>query len=102
LEPKNRHDSFAIFDGYHGKVRRLLWILFAATCWLLWTTRNKFTIEAKFSRQPADCIFKILINLQLWRPLLKPKDAVLLDVLVLMLKRLFSGTLPPQTAIPST
>jgi hypothetical protein len=40
----------------------------------LWITRNKFTIEEKFPRQTADSIFKIILSLQLWRPLQRTKD----------------------------
>jgi hypothetical protein len=43
----------------------MLWTFFAAQSWALWTTRNKFTIEKKFPQQPANCIFKCLLNLQL-------------------------------------
>jgi hypothetical protein len=74
-----------------------------AQCWALWTTRNKFTIEAKFSHQPADCVFKILLNLQLWRPLQRPNDVALLDEMAAILKRLFSDTYssPQPLSVPS-
>jgi hypothetical protein len=44
----------------------MLWTYFAAQSWALWTTKNKFTIEGKFPRQPANRVFQFLINLQLW------------------------------------
>jgi hypothetical protein len=51
--------------------------------------RNKFTIERKFPRQPADCIFKIILSLQLWCPLQRPKDIATLDEM-LALSQLYS------------
>jgi hypothetical protein len=63
-----------------------VWTYFAAQCWAIWTTRNKFTIEGKFPRRPADCIFKISLSLQLWRPLQRAKDEGTLDELIAMTK----------------
>jgi hypothetical protein len=52
----------------------------------------------KFPRQHANWVFKILLNLQLWRSLQRPKDLPLLDEMVVILKRLFSDTFsPPQS-----
>jgi hypothetical protein len=51
------------------KGERMLWTFFALQSWAFWTTCNKFTIKKKFPQQPANCIFKYLLNLQLWRPL---------------------------------
>jgi hypothetical protein len=78
-----------------------VWIFFAVQCWALWTTRNKFTIEKKFPRQPADYIFKITLSLQLWRPLQRPKDLVLLDEMVALSKALFARTFSAPATSPS-
>ena len=59
----------AIIEGLGSPSKRLAWLLFCAMSWAMWTTRNKFTIEAKFPRHPADGIYKCLLFLQLWRPL---------------------------------
>jgi hypothetical protein len=75
-----------------------MWIFFAAQCWALWTTRNNFTIERKFPRQPTDIIFKLMLSLQLWRPLQKPKDRGALDELIRLSKNFFARTSSPPVA----
>jgi hypothetical protein len=56
-------------------------------------------IEGKFPHQPADCIFKIILSLQLWRQMQKPKDRVLLDELVVMSWMFFASSYSsPATA----
>ena len=92
--PDAYSDVLRILEGFKGKRRRVLRVLFAAVCWGLWLIRNNFTIERKFPNQPADCFFKILILLQHWRPLLKADLALLLDVLVASLKKLFVASNP--------
>jgi hypothetical protein len=76
----------------------MVWIFFAAQCWALWNTRNKFTIERKFPRQPTDIIFKLMISLQLWHPLQKPKDLGTLDELIALTKAFFARTSTPPAA----
>jgi hypothetical protein len=49
-------------------------------------------IEGKFPRQPVDCIFKIILSLQLWRQIQKPKDRVLLDEQVAMSRSFFTSS----------
>jgi hypothetical protein len=61
--PRSKLDWFSILDSLNLKAQRAVWTFFAAQCWAIWTTRNKFTIEGKFPRQPADCIFKIIFSL---------------------------------------
>jgi hypothetical protein len=80
----------------------MVWIFFAAQCWALWTTRNKFTIEKKFPRLPTDIIFKLLISLQLWRPLQRPKDLAALDELISLTKAFFASTYSPPVATDRT
>jgi hypothetical protein len=76
---------------------------FGAQCWAIWTTRNKFTIEGKFPRQPADCIFKITLSLQLWRPLQRTKDKGMMDELIIsMTKAFFATSYSPPSPPPST
>jgi hypothetical protein len=87
-----------ILNSFAAKPHRLLWTYFSAQCWCLWTTRNKFTIEGKFPRQPADCIFKIILSLQLWRQMQKPKDRVLLDELVAMSRTFFVSSYSSPTS----
>jgi hypothetical protein len=99
--PRSRQQWFQILDSLSAKSRCFVWIFFAAQCWTLWTTRNKFTIEKKFPRQPADCIFKITLSLQLWCPLQRPKDLVLLDEMVALSKALFARTYSAPPTFPS-
>jgi hypothetical protein len=65
--PSSFADLFAVFQCFTGVSKRFLWILFAAQSWTLWTIRNKFSIEAKFPKHPANIVFKTAIFLQLWR-----------------------------------
>jgi hypothetical protein len=79
------------------KAKRLFWIYFAAQCWSLWTVRNKFTIEGKFPRQPADCVFKTILSLQLWRQLQSAKDRSLLDELISLARAFFASAYSPPS-----
>jgi hypothetical protein len=47
------------------KARKAIWFLFIAQSWGLWTTRNKFTIEEVFPRQPHNVVFKLSMFMQL-------------------------------------
>jgi hypothetical protein len=55
-------------------------------------THNKATIEAKFSRQPANLIYKTLILLQQWRILQKAEMVPLLDEAIALLKDIYYNT----------
>ena len=90
--PSNFQDLCSILAGFTGNSRRVMRVLIAAVCWSLWLIRNKYTIEAKFPKQPADCVFKIMMHLQLWRPLLKDDAATLMEELIAVLKALFDAT----------
>jgi hypothetical protein len=91
----SRVEWLGIVEGMNTKSKRVLGGFFAVICWALWKTRNKFTIEAKFPRQPADCIFLTRLSMQLWRPLQKRKDELLLDDLEALLKIIFVQTCTP-------
>jgi hypothetical protein len=58
--------------------------------WALWTTRNKFSIEAKFPSRPANSIFKMNVFLQIWRPLQKPEALPMLDEAATKLKEIYA------------
>jgi hypothetical protein len=92
-------DWFIILDSLGERSKRLMWIFFAAQSWALWTTHNKFTIERKFPRQPADITFKLMLSLQLWRPLQKPKDLGALDELIRLTKAFFARTSTPPAPL---
>ena len=95
--PSSFTDRFNI-QNFRGHTRKILWLLFSSQCWSLWLIRNKYTIEGKFPNQTADCVFKCLTLLQLWRPLQKSKTRELLDELLPMLKKLFNETRSPPQA----
>jgi hypothetical protein len=99
--PHSRLEWFTIMNTLGTKAKRCVWVFFAAQCWAIWTTYNKFTIEGKFSNQPANCIFKTLLNLQLWRPLLKLADRPLMDELEAMTKNLFYTVFTPPPTPPN-
>jgi hypothetical protein len=72
-DPSSFADLFAIFQQFSRQFRRILWLTFAAQSWAHRLLRNKFTIEGKFPGRPANCVFKTILFLQLWRPLQKSK-----------------------------
>jgi hypothetical protein len=61
--PSSFADLFTIFQHFTGASKRFLRMLFAAQSWALWTIRNKFSIEAKFPKHPANVVFKTAIFL---------------------------------------
>jgi hypothetical protein len=83
------------------KAKKFISTFIAAQCWALWITRNKFTIEKKFPRQPTESIFKIILSLQLWHPLQRTKDMTALDELVSMTKAFFASTYSHPVTTPS-
>jgi hypothetical protein len=82
---------FAIFQHFHEGHKRFLWVLFAAQSWALWTTGNKFSIEAKFPSRPANSIFKMNVFLQMWRPLQKPEALPMLEEAATKLKEIYAS-----------
>ena len=88
-------DLERILGNIGGVGRKVMRMFFAAVCWALWLIRNKFTIEGKFPKQPADYIFKILILLQPWKPLIKHEAVPKLEEVVAKLKALFAATHTP-------
>jgi hypothetical protein len=90
--PASRQDWLNILANFAPRAKRLLWTLFVAQSWALWITRNKFSIEGVFPKQPADVVFKLLLTLQLWRPLQKRRDLPVFVELERLVKRLFSIT----------
>ena len=96
--PANFRHWFNISQGFRGHTRIVLCLLFSSLWWWLWLTRNKYSIEGKFPNQPADCVFKCMTMLQLWRPLQKVKTKELMDELLPLLKKLFTDTYTPPQA----
>jgi hypothetical protein len=48
-----------------------------------------------------DCIFKIILSLQLWRPIQRLKDRVLLDEMVVLSRSFFTSSYTPPPASSS-
>jgi hypothetical protein len=90
-DPKCFADLFAILQHFHGGHKHFLWVLFAVQRWALWTTRNKFSIEAKFPSWSANSIFKTNVFLQMWRPLQKPEALPSLDEAATKLKEIYAS-----------
>ena len=72
--PSSFLDVRRLASGLSGASKRIFWVGFAAICWSLWTTRNKFTIEHIFPANPVGCLFKTGVFLQQWRSLIKEAD----------------------------
>jgi hypothetical protein len=92
--PANFPQFHAILSSFAGYTRRILWVLFLAQSWALWTTHNKLTIEKKVINHPADIIYKTVIFLQLWRPKFKGLERERLVWMESELRELYSSMKP--------
>jgi hypothetical protein len=88
--PTSTLEFLEILQSFTGEMKCFLWLYFAIQSWGLWLIRNKFTIESKFPRQPADYVFKCVIVLHNWRPLLWPKARMLADEMLCLLGKAFA------------
>jgi hypothetical protein len=52
--PTSTLEFLEILHSFTGETKRFLWVYFATQSWGLWLIRNKYTIESKFPRQPAE------------------------------------------------
>jgi hypothetical protein len=86
--PAGAGDFVALAQGLSGRLRRLVWLTFAAQSWALWNIRNKLTLEGKLINNPADAISKMSIYMQSWRVLASPRDRELLEVALGEVRRL--------------
>jgi hypothetical protein len=89
--PANFPQFHAILSSFSGRARRLLWTLFLAQSWALWTVRNKLTIEKKLINNLANLIYKICIFMQLWTVKAKPGDREVLRRLTSELRELYAS-----------
>jgi hypothetical protein len=90
----NFQQFHAIISSFAGFTCRILWALFLAHSWALWTIRNKLTIEKKVINHPADIIYKTVIFLQLWRPKFKGLEREGLVWMESELRELYSSMKP--------
>ena len=92
--PANFPQFFAIQQSLLGRQRRISWVLFAALCWALWTTRNKLTIDAVLPKHPSDVIFKMSMFIQVWANLAKEQDKEALLLMTNGLKEIYRAITP--------
>jgi hypothetical protein len=93
--PANFAQFHAILSGFSGYPRRLLWVLFLAQSWALWTVRNKLAIEKRLISNPADIIYKTIIFLQLWSLKAKGREKEGLSWMARELRELYVQLKPP-------
>ena len=77
--PSSFEDLRQYTNSLSGQSKRVFLVGWAAMCWALWTTRNKFTIEHIFPTNPVNRLFKATIFLQQWRSLIKDGDLQAFD-----------------------
>lgn len=70
-------------------------------CWLLWKTRNKFTIEHVFPAKAANPVFKLVSLLQLWKSLAKEHDMEAMELLISRVRDLVISICPSDHATAS-
>lgn len=54
--PSSFADLRRCINSLAGRSKRVFMVGWAAICWALWTTRNKFTIEHIFPANPVSCL----------------------------------------------
>ena len=74
LSPSSFSDLRSCSGALASQKRQLFWFGFVAMSWVLWTTRNKFTIENIFPSKPIGCLFKLVSFLQQWKLLTMDQD----------------------------
>lgn len=80
--PSSSTELRPLASGLLGQQKRLFWVGFRALCWVLWTTRNKFTIEHIFPNRPADFLFEYVDLPVEWELLTKEADYDALEELI--------------------
>lgn len=86
-DPTSSSYLFQLLDALRGGPSRVMWRWVVALLWSLWKIRNKITIESIFPSHPADCLFKMHLFLQQWRPFGKQKEGDLKDVAINKIKQ---------------
>jgi hypothetical protein len=60
-------------DNCKGAKRKMTLFICAGALWTIWKTRNDMAINKKVLTSPKVIIFKTLMLIKSWRPLLKTK-----------------------------
>jgi mannosylglycoprotein endo-beta-mannosidase len=84
-------ELYRLLDDLSGQTKRVLWMCCTALCWGLWNIRNKFTIEGIFPSQPADALYKMLMYLQVWKPVARRQDREALELAIGRLRSLHAN-----------
>lgn len=85
-------EVYRLIQCHQGQDRRVLWSCIAALCWTLWNVRNKYSIEGSFPSQPADCIYKLSVYLQMWRLLSRRCDRPAMDAAISRIRDIHAST----------
>jgi hypothetical protein len=72
--PTNFWQAMAWFHRFCPGFERFFMILIAATCWAIWTVRNKVTFDDHMLRSPSEITFSSIALLMYWAGLLKVED----------------------------
>jgi hypothetical protein len=96
--PSSFANFIQIVTELSHETRVSFWSLFAAQSWALWHIWNKIAIEKSFPNQPADWVFKTLLFLQQWWPLLRSKDNIDVEIMEELLRKLYQDTYSPPAA----
>jgi hypothetical protein len=64
----------AWFHRFNPGFERFFMTLIAATCWAIWTVRNKVTFDDHVLRSPSEITFSSIALLIYWAGLLKAED----------------------------
>lgn len=73
-------------NGSSQKRRGLYWFGLWAVDWTVRRIRNKMIIEKKTFTHPVEAIYKLIANLQLWKPVLTEEERKTVDHGVVMLR----------------
>jgi hypothetical protein len=72
--PTNFWQAMAWFHRFNPGFERFFMTLIAATCWAIWTVRNKVTFDDHVLRSPSEITFSSIALLIYWAGLLKAED----------------------------
>jgi hypothetical protein len=89
--PAGGGEFLAISQGLSRQYRRLVWLTFAAQCWVLLDVRNKLLFEGTLISNPASVLYKMLTYMPKWRMLVRLRDRSLLDAAMDEIKRLHTS-----------
>ena len=65
--------SLEIVDRFRGKRQQVTLFLCAGALWTIWKARNNVVFNKKTVTSPVAFVYKTLMLVKSWRPLLKPK-----------------------------